>query len=166
MRALVFWGHVQMNFACPHYYTVQWHTSGFVIFRSFRNILTYLALGYIHSDYETFTHRPRCCSNVFRLPCSSFSTRKTENYTHIIDRVVNLSEHEAFTCCWFNVGPASQTVAQYWTNIAWTPRVFVSARTNLNDYGRHDINRSLIRSKTVRSNLSSLESGSVLICVL
>ena len=33
------------------------------------------------------------------------------------------SKHEMFTQCWFNVGPASQTVGQHWANIRWTSLV-------------------------------------------
>ena len=30
---------------------------------------------------------------------------------------------ETFNKGWFNVGPASQTLAQHWTNLCWTPGV-------------------------------------------
>ena len=33
------------------------------------------------------------------------------------------SKHETFTLCWYNVGPASQTVGKHCNNIGWTFRV-------------------------------------------
>ena len=33
------------------------------------------------------------------------------------------NKHEMFSKCWYNAGPASQTVGQHCTNIGWTSRV-------------------------------------------
>ena len=34
-----------------------------------------------------------------------------------------LSKHEAFNQCWFDAGPASQTVGQHWVNVVFAGSV-------------------------------------------
>ena len=55
--------------------------------------------------------------SVALLPCSCRKLREAI-FTHL--HLPLHSKHKTSTQCWINVGPASKTVDQHWSNIEWT----------------------------------------------
>ena len=53
-----------------------------------------------------------------------FNVEKNNNHHWRLYRIYFPKHNEAFSLCWFNIGPTSQTLAQYWNNIGETRLAF------------------------------------------